>query len=841
MSAHPWYLRFRKLPLVIVVSLLVSGVIAGLRQVGLFETTELWNYDQLVKLRSQSNPDPRILVVAVDDNTLKKLNSDKVSDQALTQVLQTLQNYQPRVIAVDIIRDVPIGEGRQELINYLDRLYEPLAGQIKPIIMTCQLPSSEQPDGIDPPKVLDIDSAVGFANIEVDPDQVIRRVPISSVPVGNAPGSSQEKNVLIQETNQSGCLVPFSLGFLASLKYLQQENITLTQTQDELFKLGDVIFTPPTQTAGGYQNLDPSLSQIILDYRLSNPFSTLSFAEVLEGNIDPQQIRDKIILIGYTTKDDVHLTPYGMVPGVFIHAQVINQILGNVLDNRAQFWYFPDPVEWMWLLVWGVGGGIIAWKCRPHWQFYLLAGGALVILIGTTFILFTQQGWIPLIPSLLTLIASAIVVRSVPQLKPTPEPDQLSPQPVNSPSSKLKATVVEPVPSSKLQATVVEPLPSTRPPQSITQNKTLTWTDANASPTQPPSSEAQLPLTQPSSNQPPSSEAQLPLTQPSSNQSPSSPSGERREFVRTNPYIGQTLGEGGRYRIEEHLGGGGMGQVYLACDTRLRDRRVAIKVMTTYSSANNDNLIERFQREAGYMATFTNMNIVKINDFGLTEEDSPFHGAPFYVMEYLEGTSLSQRLALEGRLSVKETIPIIRQICAGLKEAHQRGIAHRDLKPDNIYLIPHAALGEIVKILDFGIAKIIRDESQPQTSHTLTAMGAFIGTYRYASPEQCLGDTRIDHRTDIYSLGVLMYEMLSGTNPYNIKSDQNTQGYWISSHISKQPQPLRNEPACEDISPELEAVVMKCLKKSPDERFANVDELEEALKEALPEIFRNKF
>jgi serine/threonine-protein kinase len=239
------------------------------------------------------------------------------------------------------------------------------------------------------------------------------------------------------------------------------------------------------------------------------------------------------------------------------------------------------------------------------------------------------------------------------------------------------------------------------------------------------------------------------------------------------------------------------------------------------------------------MAAFTSMNIVKINDFGLTEVDSPFQGAPFYVMEYLEGTTLTQRLREVGSLPIKAAIPIIRQICDGLREAHQLGIVHRDLKPDNIYLIPHAALGEIVKILDFGIAKIVSDGSSEHTTHTLTAMGAFVGTYRYASPEQCLGDAKIDHRTDIYSLGVLIYEMLSGTNPYNIQAEQNTQGYWISSHISRKAYPLINQPGCENLPPEINTVVMRCLEKNADNRYANIDELEDALRAAIPNGFRN--
>ena len=164
----PWYRRFPKPLVVVLASLLVSGAIAGVRHFGLLEDLELWAYDNFIQLRSQDRPDSRLLLVAIDDRALQKLNSDKISDRALVQTLQTLSGYQPRVIGVDILRDVPIGEGRKELLSYLQKIYEPLAGQIKPIILTCQLPSQENPEGVAPPPVLDLESAVGFFGRRVE-------------------------------------------------------------------------------------------------------------------------------------------------------------------------------------------------------------------------------------------------------------------------------------------------------------------------------------------------------------------------------------------------------------------------------------------------------------------------------------------------------------------------------------------------------------------------------------------------------------------------------------------------------------------------------------------------
>jgi serine/threonine-protein kinase len=246
-------------------------------------------------------------------------------------------------------------------------------------------------------------------------------------------------------------------------------------------------------------------------------------------------------------------------------------------------------------------------------------------------------------------------------------------------------------------------------------------------------------------------------------------------------------------------------------------------------------LIKRFEREVNVFASLNSINIVKVSDWGQTSPDSMFRGAPFYVMEYLEGEGLGDRIERLGRLSLEEAALIFVQICAGLREAHQQGIIHRDLKPDNIFLIAGGPSGELAKILDFGIAKVVNQDAEKTR---LTNVGSFIGTYRYASPEQCLGGD-IDARSDLYSLGVVFYEMLSGTNPFKINLQiENTQGQWMNSHINKTPQLLKSQRDCEDMPSELGDVVMKCLEKLPENRFANVDELEQALKAALPNIFR---
>ncbi|WP_416675622.1 WD40 repeat domain-containing serine/threonine protein kinase [Egbenema bharatensis] len=305
-------------------------------------------------------------------------------------------------------------------------------------------------------------------------------------------------------------------------------------------------------------------------------------------------------------------------------------------------------------------------------------------------------------------------------------------------------------------------------------------------------------------------------------------------------WYGRLIGDNQRYRIEQHLGGGGMGDVFLATDMSLGGR-VALKLLKEKLAIGE--LRKRFEREVAVCVALRSEHIVQVSDYGVTPE-----GYPFYVMEYLNGQTLRQLLRSEPLLSVERAVQIVVQVCDGLNLAHRgvilsasgthdtRGrngdqvkIVHRDLKPDNIFLVP-TALGELVKILDFGIAKL-RSE---QPEHTI-ATTMFLGTYRYAAPEQLEIEQDLDERADIYSLGMILYEMLSGTDPFGLgMSPTPVSGVtWAVAHCSKPPIPLRQQPGCADISPSLEAIVMRCLHKSPSDRFSSVNELQRALRAAI--------
>ena len=273
----------------------------------------------------------------------------------------------------------------------------------------------------------------------------------------------------------------------------------------------------------------------------------------------------------------------------------------------------------------------------------------------------------------------------------------------------------------------------------------------------------------------------------------------------------------GAYQIVRKLGEGGMGTVYEA-EHALIGRRAAIKVLHASYSQNQD-IVERFFNEARAATAVAAPGIIQIFDFGYHPS-----GVAYIVMEYLDGEPLDARLRRLGRLPVEQAARICRQVAIALSAAHRRGIVHRDLKPENIVLIedPEVPGGERVKVLDFGIAKLAGDEGVPRTA---TRTGAVLGTPDYMSPEQCrgAGSVPIDHRADIYSLGCILFALVTGRPPFSGEGS----GDLIVAHICHDPTPpSRRVPG---LPAELDAVVLRCLAKQPSDRFASMTELAEAL------------
>jgi eukaryotic-like serine/threonine-protein kinase len=273
-----------------------------------------------------------------------------------------------------------------------------------------------------------------------------------------------------------------------------------------------------------------------------------------------------------------------------------------------------------------------------------------------------------------------------------------------------------------------------------------------------------------------------------------------------DPYIGVTFDH--RYKIERLIGEGGMGFVYLARH-KVIDKNVAVKVLRA-EFAKDLEIFERFVQEARAASSIGNPHIVDISDFGELPD-----GSTYLVMEYLEGMSLSQIIDDPADIPIERICHISMQIASGLAAAHDAGIVHRDLKPDNVFVVSRGDDPCFVKILDFGIAQV-------STSATtkLTRAGAVFGTPHYMSPEQAAG-APIDHRTDVYSLGVMLYELASRQLPF---SADNFMGL-LTQHMYKPPTPLRALASGGDCPPGLEAVILKCLSKKPEARYQVMTDL----------------
>ncbi len=303
----------------------------------------------------------------------------------------------------------------------------------------------------------------------------------------------------------------------------------------------------------------------------------------------------------------------------------------------------------------------------------------------------------------------------------------------------------------------------------------------------------------------------VPLTTPAS-------AGDGAEESGPDPLVGRVLS--GLYKVESRLGEGGMGTVYTATHVHL-NKSFAVKVLSR-KIATNREAIERLRQEAIAASSIDHDNIVDVINFDVTDD-----GNVFIVMELLKGKSLAD-VVDAGPMALDKALPIVLQICRALEAAHERGIIHRDLKPENVHIVQKGEM-DFVKVLDFGISKV-RSADTEQVRMTKT--GQLVGTPLYMSPEQARGEMEVDRRVDVYSLGVMLYEMLTGTPPF--EGGNYFQLLW--KHGNEEPEPPRVRNPKADIPPALETVILKALAKDPETRWGSMAELEAALLEAAPDV-----
>jgi serine/threonine-protein kinase len=284
--------------------------------------------------------------------------------------------------------------------------------------------------------------------------------------------------------------------------------------------------------------------------------------------------------------------------------------------------------------------------------------------------------------------------------------------------------------------------------------------------------------------------------------------------VLIDPLIGRVFE--GKYRLDERLGGGGMGTVYRATHL-LIDRSVAVKVLSQ-RFVGDETAQQRFRREARAAGRVQHPNAAMVNDFGATED-----GYLYIVMELLEGQTLRDLLARESPLDPARAVSFMLQTSAAVGAAHDAKLIHRDLKPANIFIEQRPNMPAVVKVLDFGVAKFIVEEHEDDDFNTLTQVGAIIGTPRYMSPEQCSGFAPLTPASDVYSLGIILYEMLSGTVPFIAETPLAV----ALKHVSEAPRSLRE--LAPSVPPELEKDVSHALAKNPAERPVDANEFRREL------------
>lgn len=287
-----------------------------------------------------------------------------------------------------------------------------------------------------------------------------------------------------------------------------------------------------------------------------------------------------------------------------------------------------------------------------------------------------------------------------------------------------------------------------------------------------------------------------------------------------DPNIGRDI-LNGQFQILQKIGSGGMGSVYKAAQPAM-NRMVAVKILHP-KLANRKDLVSRFRREARAMSHLTHPNTVKVHLYGELDD-----GSLYIVMEYLEGKNLNQSVRKDGPMVADRAVPIMIQVCGALQEAHSQGIVHRDLKPENIFLSTNGGLRDFPKVLDFGLAKVTERELRPG-SVMLTQEGMVFGTPEFMSPEQAQGKT-LDARSDIYSLAVILYEMLTGKLPFEARTPME----YIQHHITKPPLHLDTRVPGKTFPAGLGDVLAKALEKRPEDRYATAANFAEALKPYAP-------
>ncbi|MEH2422195.1 MAG: CHASE2 domain-containing protein [Nostoc sp.] len=391
-----------KLWTVLLSTFIVAVSTIGLRYLGVFEKIELQTFDQILRLRPKEDPDPRLIIVEITEKDIQsrqetRLGLKSISDSTLATLLKQLQKYQPRIIGIDIYRDFA------DPPNKLQTIKLSTENSKENVVVTCKSRDSKyDSQGVKPPKEVPVERQ-GFADAIEDPDGIVRR-----------------QIMMMAQEPSSTCTTPYSLSLQLAARYLSYENIQPRFNEDYI-QFGSKVFKRlKAGRSGGYQQkVDLGGNQILVNYR-NTDYQRVSLEDILSNKVAPDLFKDKVVIIGVTanTVSDTWSTPYSTaqqdyqeIPGVFIQAQMVSQVLSAVLDKRPILWVLPWWGDILWIYGWSIVGSLIVWRVRSLSDKGCAIFVTVVILYGVCAIALLKQGlWIPFIPSAFGVVASSVVV-----------------------------------------------------------------------------------------------------------------------------------------------------------------------------------------------------------------------------------------------------------------------------------------------------------------------------------------------------------------------------------------------------------------------------------------------
>jgi CHASE2 domain-containing sensor protein len=652
-------------------SAIATILLVGIQKLGVFEPLEMRVYDQMMQLRADPGQDSRLLIVALTNNDIQKLNWP-LSGELLDRLLGKLEEYEPRAIGLDIFRDLPVQPGHNKLLQRLQ--------QSDIIIPICKHSDSKNP-GTAPPKGVEPEQ-VGFSDVVEDTDSTIRR------------------NLLLVSAEESDlCQSTYSFSLQLALKYLEVGGIKPEFTLNKELKLRNIVFKPLQSNTGSYEKADTNGYQILLNYRSGHQIAQqVSITEVLENQVKPDLVKGRIVLIGSTANslNDIFNTPFasgksdnsGKMAGIEIHAHSVSQILSVVLNQQPLFWFIPEWGKVLWIWGWTLVGGLLVWRIQHPLALGLAGATALAVLFGGNFLIFTQAGWLPVIPPMLGLVFTA--------------------------GSVLAYTSYQ---TKQEQKEITERVQEHQ--QLIIELQALLRQRGDAS-----------------------------------NEAPT-------VIIDS---IGQEIALGtllnNRYQITEHLGFGGFSNTYVAEDIKRpgNPQCVVKQLRPPRQDTEYLNVVRRlFDAEAEILETLgKHPQIPQLLAF--FEENRQFS----LVQEFIRGHAIDKELTLGTRLKQTEVVEMLKEVLHVLVFVHSYGVIHRDIKPSN--LIRRESDRHIV-LIDFGAVKQIHP--QQQEDQTIS-----IGTPSYAPSEQMSGLPKLN--SDIYALGIMGIQALTGVDPRVFRRDTNT-------------------------------------------------------------------